>query len=136
MSRGPGAFTPDARAAILTAALHACVGCRRPMDEAHHRRPRGMGGTTNTLIGEPWNGLALCRRCHAWAESNRDHARTLGWLTPTPSPDAPYWTSHYGWCVWVLLDDGPATWCIAPFQNPPSPAADESARAWKQQHKK
>ena len=115
-----GAFTPQVRAAI-TNAHPGCVGCGRPVDEVHHVRPRGMGGTSNPDIGVPWNGLGLCRSCHAWAESHRATARALGWLTVRPSPTAPYWTCRYGWCTWTLLDDAPPCWCVAPFQSPPSP---------------
>ena len=73
-----------------------------------------MGGTSNALIGEPWNGLGLCHQCHAWAESRRDTARLLGWLTPAPHPTAPFWTHPWGWLVWVLLDDDPPCWCVTP----------------------
>lgn len=117
-----GAFTDAARTAILQA-HPGCVGCARPVDEIHHRRPRGVGGTNNPEIGQPWNGIGLCHTCHRIAESRRALARALGWLTPTPTADVPYWTCRYGWCTWTLLGDGPPCWCVAPFQSPPSPEA-------------
>lgn len=135
--RGSGAFTPAARAAILTATLDRCAGCGSTWNlSIHHRRPRGMGGTSNVLIEQPWNGLALCgdgvRGCHGWAESHRDTARLLGWLTPTPTPDAPCWTRVWGWVVWVLLDDEPATWCVRPVE-PPSPDAERAVTTYRRE---
>jgi 5-methylcytosine-specific restriction protein A len=51
-------------------------------EQAHHRRPRAMGGSrrgdTNTLP----NLLHLCAACHLWIESNRSLAFTAGWLVP------------------------------------------------------
>lgn len=50
----------------------------------HHRRPRGMGGTTRTATNEPPNLLLLCGTgttgCHGRVEANRDLAYRLGWL--------------------------------------------------------
>ena len=125
-----GAFTPAARAAILTATLDRCAGCGSTWNiEIHHKRPRGMGGTSNALIGEPWNGAALCALCHSWTESHREVARLLGWLTPTPSPDVPFWTRPWGWAVWVLLDDGPPCWCVLPVTSP-GPAHDRAVTTY------
>ena len=122
--RGSGAFTPAARAAILTATLDRCAGCGTTHNlHIHHRRPRGTGGTRNTSIGEPFNGVALCHTHHTWAETHRDTARHLGWLTPHPHPDHPYWTLQWGWIAWTLLDDGQPCWCIRLVNPPPGPAA-------------
>lgn len=128
-----GAFTPQVRAAILDATLGRCAGCSRPVDEVHHRCPRRAGGTSNRDVGEPFNGLGLCRTHHAWAESHRAHAARLGWLTGRPNPDAPFWTRLYGWCSWVLLDDGPPCWCTTIHQPPPGPDAHDAVRAFLRQ---
>lgn len=126
-----GAFSPSVNAAIRRAHLDLCVGCARPVEEVHHRCPRRAGGTSNPAIAEPWNGLGLCCWDHAWSEAHRDHARLLGWLTHTPDPDAPFWTVRLGWCTWWLTDDtGPPTWLIRPFQDPPSPHAEQAAGAY------
>ena len=126
-----GAFSPSVNAAIRRAHLDLCVGCARPVDEVHHRCPRRAGGTSNPAIAEPFNGIGLCRVCHNTAESQRDTACLLGWLLTTPSPDAPFWTVRLGWCTWWLTDDtGPPTWLIRPFQDPPSPHADQAAGAY------
>ena len=126
-----GAFSPSVNAAIRRAHLDLCVGCARPVDEVHHRCPRRAGGTSNPAIAEPFNGIGLCRVCHNTAESQRDTACLLGWLLTTPSPDAPFWTVRLGWCTWWLTDDtGPPTWLIRPFQDPPSPHAEQAAGAY------
>lgn len=130
-----GAFGADARAAVIEAQLGVCAGCSRKVTEVHHARPRGMGGTRNPDIGAPFNGVALCRRCHWLAESRRDRARLLGWLTPTASPHVPCWTASLGWCTWTLLDPGTrlATWCVRPFQGSPGPLHDEAVRDHKKE---
>ena len=126
-----GAFSPSVNAAIRRAHLDLCVGCARPVEEVHHRCPRRAGGTSNPAIAEPFNGIGLCRVCHNTAESQRDTACLLGWLLTTPSPDAPFWTVRLGWCTWWLTDDtGPPTWLIRPFQDPPSPHAEQAAGAY------
>lgn len=124
-----GVFTPAVRAAIRDS-HPGCVGCGSRVDELHHIRPRGMGGTSNRDVGAPWNGLPTCRTCHRVAESRRDLARTLGWLTARPDPHTPFWTVRLGWCRWVLLDDGPPCWCIRPFQPSPGPDADQAVGAF------
>ena len=50
----------------------------------HHRRPRGMGGTSELWVNQPANLVCLCGSgvtgCHGWVEANRADARDLGWL--------------------------------------------------------
>jgi 5-methylcytosine-specific restriction protein A len=55
-------------------------GIATPDGHYHHRRPRGMGGSKRSETGAPVNALYLCRECHAWVESLRDHALRNGWL--------------------------------------------------------
>lgn len=132
MTGGPGAFTPATRAAIRDS-HPGCVGCGGRVDELHHVRPRGIGGTSNAAIRQPWNGLPVCRSCHRIAESRRSLARDLGWLTARPDPDEPFWTFRLGWCRWVLLDAETryATWCVAPFQEAPSAEAVAAAAGFR-----
>lgn len=128
MGRQGGAFSPAVRAAIRDA-HPGCVGCGRPVEELHHVRPRGMGGTSNRDVGAPFNGLGACARCHRFAESHPGVAAALGWRTRVPSPDSPFWTLRLGWCRWVLLDAETqyATWCVSPFQEAPSAEAVAAA---------
>lgn len=50
----------------------------------HHRRARGMGGSTAADTNSPANLLLLCGTgttgCHGWIESNRTKALDRGWL--------------------------------------------------------
>jgi len=50
----------------------------------HHRRARGMGGTSDPdgLANSAANGLAACVPCHSWIEANPDGARVAGWMVP------------------------------------------------------
>lgn len=60
-----------------------CERCgQKPATEAHHRKPRGMGGTMLTDKHQLSNLLALCSEHHAWIEAERNKARMLvhGWL--------------------------------------------------------
>lgn len=69
-----------------------CFRCRRPLRfedrgmgwSAHHRKPRGNGGTSDPAVGDISNCLILCGTgttgCHGWVESNRAKAREQGYL--------------------------------------------------------
>lgn len=50
----------------------------------HHRRPRGMGGTSLPWVAEAANGIVLCgdgvSGCHGWVETHRGEAVEAGWL--------------------------------------------------------
>lgn len=57
----------------------------------HHRRPRGMGGTTDPATNSVVNLLLLCGTgttgCHGWVESHRAEAIAHGYLVA--QSDAP-----------------------------------------------
>ena len=93
-------FSPIARALILDREGGACFRCGLrvvwwPTDDhrspdvisaysIHHRRPRGMGGSSLEASGHPSNGLTLCGSgttgCHGWVESHRRQALADGYL--------------------------------------------------------
>lgn len=52
------------------------------VQERHHRRPRGMGGSSLGSTNRASNGLGLCHGCHRMIETNRTVAKILGWLVP------------------------------------------------------
>lgn len=60
---------------------------------AHHRRPRGAGGTSEPWVAQPPNCLILCGSgttgCHGWVESNRALATEYGLLVPLNGVDRP-----------------------------------------------
>lgn len=126
-----GDFDPDARAAIIEAALYRCVGCgtNNPLS-CQHRIARGMGGTSLTTIAHPTNGVCLCGSgttgCHGWAESYRTHAQALGWsLNRHENPLLVPWWSTSGWRLW--LEDLSVVWL--PDSSPILPQGWQEALA-------
>lgn len=82
------------RFAFFEREQEACFRCRRPLRfedrgiawSAHHRRPRGNGGTSDPRVGSISNCLILCGSgttgCHGWVETYRAMARDYGYLIP------------------------------------------------------
>ena len=60
---------------------------------AHHRKPRGAGGTSNPEIGKASNCVILCGSgttgCHGWVETHRALASEYGLLVSTNGVDRP-----------------------------------------------
>lgn len=90
---GAGDFTAAiVRHAFFDRERERCFRCRRPLRfedrgmgwSAHHRRPRGAGGTSNPEIGNVTNCLILCGSgttgCHGWVETYRAMAEDYGYL--------------------------------------------------------
>lgn len=106
-----GDFNDRARAAIYEIGQGRCIGCGRADLSAQHRRPRGMGGTSDVAIGHPANGVPLCgdgvRGCHGWAEKNRTDAILLGWLLAPgePAVGTPFWSRLWEWRAWAVDED-------------------------------
>lgn len=78
-----------------------CHGARS--GPAHHRRPRGQGGSRRRDTNLPSNGLSCCPACHDWIESNRDEAKKHGWLLEQHQSPAEVPVLRRGQLV--LLDD-------------------------------
>lgn len=73
----------ELRADLLTRCLGLCEFCGLPLNadwQAHHRRPRAMGGSrladTNTIV----NLLAVHPACHVRIESQRENSLRDGHL--------------------------------------------------------
>ena len=86
MPRKPdGSFSPAVRMAIHERDWF-CLWCGNVFadqeGQAHHRRPRQMGGTSNPEIGLATNGIRLHERCHADVEKNRQEAKYRGFIVP------------------------------------------------------
>lgn len=97
-------FSPTVRRTIIERADRWCEVCGLyPGSEAHHRRPRGMGGTNRPETNQPSAGLWLCRGCHDEIESHRHNARANGWLVPQNQEPADVPVLYRG--TWVRLDD-------------------------------
>lgn len=67
-----------------------------------------MGGTRDTLIGHPANGIPLCGSgttgCHGWVEAHPTDGVLFGWRLPPglPAIGAPFWDRVYGWRAWNM----------------------------------
>jgi 5-methylcytosine-specific restriction protein A len=72
--------TLAARAAVQVRDGDYCQRCGRQGQQIHHRKPRGMGGTSDPMINNPANLVLLCQDCHMWIERNREVGYAQGWL--------------------------------------------------------
>lgn len=88
MRSGPDNSTVDA---VLERAGYRCECCGKALGERrgedfsiHHRRCRGMGGTSWFGANLTSNLLAVCGSgttgCHGWIETHRAEAMASGWL--------------------------------------------------------
>ena len=104
----------EAREAVQKRSHGMCERCGGFGSNIHHRRPRGMGGTSTPE--DPTNLVMLCGSgttgCHGWVESYRAKAWEQGWLVPRRDPreptDVPVWALGE-WCLltaegWVPFD--------------------------------
>lgn len=99
-----GAFSPATREIVTARSCGVCERCRgAAVQEIHHRRARGMGGSRRPSTAGAANALALCAPCHHWAERNREEAGRLGYLVPQSwePADVSVWIDGQ----WVLFDD-------------------------------
>ncbi len=75
-------FSPAVRALLVQRSRGMCELCRRaPGTDAHHRRPKGMGGDKRPDTHAVTNGVWVCSPCH----HDRIHAhpaaaRADGWM--------------------------------------------------------
>lgn len=110
-------LTPITRRMLMERCASVCEKCgHQKATEAHHRKPRGMGGTMLTDKHQLSNLLALCTTCHTWVESERNKARLYhGWLVdqhqdPRTVPALIYNPNYYGAPhLFLLHDDGTLT---------------------------
>lgn len=92
---GAGEFSPQTvRKAFFEREQQRCFVCRTPLQwhdrgfgwSAHHRKPRGMGGTADERVASIANCLIVCGSgttgCHGRIERNREVALAVGLLIP------------------------------------------------------
>ena len=102
-------FSQKVRDLIHHRAAGRCEICGMPCigGQIHHRRPRGMGGTSRKETGTASNGLYVHLKCHANVESSRTAALENGWLVSQNSEPADVPVRLYYGRV-LLSDDGSA----------------------------
>lgn len=60
-----------------------CENCGQQRGtEIHHRRTRGMGGSSDPATNSPANLMLLCGDCHRWATVNPKEALDVGVNVP------------------------------------------------------
>jgi 5-methylcytosine-specific restriction protein A len=97
----------DAKKSVVNRDGGKCLKCRKVATDVHHRRPRGMGGTSDDHISYGMaNLVSLCRTCHDWVHANPWPSYTLGWLVKTGEDpdDVPIYTDAD--VIIKLLPDG------------------------------
>ncbi|AID58904.1 hypothetical protein PBI_GAIA_85 [Mycobacterium phage Gaia] len=74
-------FSATTRNIILERADFVCELCgANSVENLHHRRARGAGGSKNPQTNTPANAFAVCFEDHARIESYRAKALENGWL--------------------------------------------------------
>jgi len=105
-----------------------CLLCRATDGlDVHHRRARGMGGTSRPAHLRRSNLVTLCRRCHDRVEAHPEVARALGYrLDRHQDPEeTAVWASSVLGAGWThLWDDGSVA--LSPLPAP-APAVSFTA---------
>lgn len=113
-------FTADVRAIIIEREGGRCARCGALTlhgGQIHHRRPRGMGGSSwREATNLPANGLHLCAVCHRMIERDRETAYKLGWLVHHYELPSEVLVLYRG--LWMRLDDDGSL-------NPAEPRIDD-----------
>lgn len=107
MSRKAGAFSAHTRDLVYARSRGRCdvCGSQTAAGQYHHRKPRRMGGTSDSSLGTPANALYLHHGCHERIESNREWAYRNGYLVA--APDNPLDVAVRLWDGWQRLgEDG------------------------------
>ena len=73
------------------------------VEQAHHRRPRGAGGSKAADTNNIANCLGACTQCHSMIESRREFALDRGWLVRQGHDPAEVPVVWQG--TWVQLTD-------------------------------
>lgn len=97
-------FSKQVRERLMDRSNGFCEACgvNEPTD-AHHRRPRGRGGSKADDTNQLSNALAICRPCHDLIESRREFALDRGWLVRQGFTPAEVPVVYQG--DWAVLDD-------------------------------
>lgn len=79
------------RQTVQGRAFGRCERCLRPTlsGHLHHRRPKGLGGSSAPDRHDVSNLVHLCPDCHSWAHSYPNGATENGYLIPRSSGMSP-----------------------------------------------
>lgn len=80
--KNPELDWPSARRVALERDLYRCVRCDALAAEVHHRRLKGIGGSSHPDRDRPDRLISLCTPCHGWVHGarNRLPAEAAGWI--------------------------------------------------------
>jgi hypothetical protein len=87
-SRSRDTIPASVRRIVAARDLGMCVHCGRVADHQHHRRIKGMGGSTDPHANCPCVLVSLCAPCHSWVhlEASRAEALAEGLIIPRATP--------------------------------------------------
>lgn len=105
-----------------------CEVSGRPLDfdtfDAHHRRPKGMGGTYRPDTDTVPNLLALHPEVHnggpGSVHADRGRSELAGWLLPKDTATPRIFPVWHWTRVWVLLTESGGYVMLPPTRNPPA----------------
>lgn len=124
--------TQRQRLAVITRDESRCARCRKGVgnipSSVHHRKPRGMGGTSDPRCNDYRNLVLLCGTgttgCHGWVEYHRADAYDEGWLLRSYDElNYPAMRTDGAWLT--LTRDGRSF--TSPLRMLPAPEAGEPA---------
>lgn len=102
-------LTAKVRAALaersLVGEVSLCERCgEQPAVQAHHRRPRAMGGSRDAATNTLANLLHLCSHSHELIEWRRSYALQMGWLVKQCHNPAEVPVLYRGEFSWLTAD--------------------------------
>lgn len=101
-----------AKDVVKDRALDQCEHCHLPLAgqrvETHHRKPRGMGGSSDPAIHSPANLIRVRWSCHLAIEAGREESFVAGWLVESETDPAVVPLRYRGG-PWRLLDGAGGT---------------------------
>lgn len=82
-----------------------CQRCSRPASDIHHRKPRGMGGSSDPDRNYGLaNLISLCHECHWWVHAHPAEAYRLGWLVHSYDDPERVSVITPGYLLWLKPD--------------------------------
>jgi hypothetical protein len=85
-SRPKDTIPPGVRRLVAGRDYGLCVHCSQPAEHQHHRRIKGMGGSTAPHADCCCVIISVCAPCHEWLHANRREAEAEGLIIPRATP--------------------------------------------------